>query len=411
MYNINNIQIDPLGGNNTSDLNDWETEIPDSTLLTKAMILDYYPNLPIQLSHGGIWGVGNNSSGQLDASRSTRSSPVQNNAGGFKWKQVSAGLYHTTAINGDGTLWVSGLNGNGQLGDNTITPKSSPIQTIAGGTNWKLVSAGRYFTGAIKTDGTLWMWGLNTLGQLGDNSVTNRSSPVQTVSTGTNWQQVMCGYSTTAAIKTDGTLWLWGNNVSGGLGTNDIVHRSSPVQTVSGGTNWKQVTLGINYSAAIKTDGTLWLWGYNTYGSLGTNDIVHRSSPVQSVAGGTNWKQVSSYTKSTAAIKTDGTLWMWGHNTNGTLGDNTVAHKSSPVQTISGGTNWKTVSSGDMHTAAIKTDGTVWLWGLGTTGQLGDNTILSKSSPVQTVTAGTDWKQVSAGYAFTLFLREYNFNF
>ena len=153
----------------------------------------------------------------------------------------------------DAGLFTWGLNANGQLGDNSITHRSSPIQTVSGGTNWKLVATGAYHTAAIKTDGTLWLWGHNGDGQLGDNSTTPKSSPVQTVAGGTNWKQVACKGSNTAAIKTDGTLWTWGRNTNGQLGINDITHRSSPVQTVSGGTNWKSVATGDYHTAALSS--------------------------------------------------------------------------------------------------------------------------------------------------------------
>ena len=199
----------------------------------------------------------------------------------------------------------------------------------------------------------LFLWGYNAQGQLGDNSIVYKSSPVQTIAGGTNWKQVSCGVTHTAAIKTDGTLWLCGYNSYGQLGDNSIVNKSSPVQTIAGGTNWKSVACGGNHTAAIKTDGTLWLWGSNSYGQLGDNSIVNKSSPVQTIAGGTNWKSVAAGSVHTAAIKTDGTLWTCGYNGSGQLGDNSIVKKSSPVQTIAGGTNWKQVSCGDYHTTAI----------------------------------------------------------
>jgi alpha-tubulin suppressor-like RCC1 family protein len=353
-------------------------------------------------SSGGLWTWGYNINGQLgDNTTVNKSSPIQTVAGGTNWKQVSSGVQSTAAIKTDGTLWTWGYNTNGTLGDNTFVNKSSPVQTVAGGTNWKQVACGFYNTAAIKTDGTLWTWGYNINGQLGDNTIANKSSPVQTVAGGTNWKQVTCYYHT-AAIKTDGTLWTWGYNNYGQLGDNTGgagTYKSSPVQTVAGGTNWKQVACGFYNTAAIKTDGTLWTWGYNINGQLGDNTIVDKSSPVQTVAGGTNWNQVAcGDSNNTAAIKTDGTLWLWGANDRGTLGDNTIVDKSSPVQTVAGGTNWKQVACGFYNTAAIKTDGTLWTWGDNSYGQLGDNTIVNKSSPIQTVAGGTNWKQVYAGY-------------
>ena len=151
--------------------------------------------------------------------------------------------------------------------------------------------------------GTLWLWGYNLYAQLGDNTTTNRSSPVQTVSGGTDWKLVNSGWYHTTAIKTDGTLWTWGRNDNGGLGDNSRTRRSSPVQTVAGGTNWKSVDGGHLIFAAIKTDGTLWAWGSNGVGQNGDNSTTKRSSPVQTVAGGTNWRSVSCGVYNTAATK------------------------------------------------------------------------------------------------------------
>ena len=294
-------------------------------------------------------------------------------------------------------LLVWGTNANGQLGDNTNVDKSSPVQTIAGGANWKQVACGSTHTVAIKTDGTLWVYGYNAYVQLGDNTTSSKSSPVQTIAGGTNWKQVAGGNRHSAAIKTDGTLWTWGANTYGTLGDNTNVDKSSPVQTITGGTNWKQVACGSSHNVAIKSDGTLWTWGYNSNGQIGDNTITNRSSPVQTITGGTNWKQVACGYGLTAAIKSDGTLWTWGRNTNGQLGDNTTGNKSSPVQTVAGGTNWKQVSCGNQHAAAIKFDGTLWSWGTIT----GDNTNIMRSSPVQTLIGGTNWKQVACGYTMT----------
>lgn len=253
-----------------------------------------------------------------------------------------------SAIKTDGTLWAWGYNNKGQLGDNTLVKKSSPVQTVAGGTNWKFVSAGVNHVGAIKTDGTLWMWGDDWYGATGNNNgdyALAYSSPVQTISAGTNWKLVSCGWYYTTAIKTDGTLWTWGYNNVGQLGTNNTTNRSSPVQTIAGGTNWKTVSAGMSHVAAIKTDGTLWLWGSNGYGQLGNNDSgTNKSSPVQTVAAGTNWKIVNNHISySTGGIKTDGSLWVWGGNYFGQLGLNTRTSMSSPTQSLSGGNNWKDV--------------------------------------------------------------------
>lgn len=361
---------------------------------------DYYYIRRNTFSKGGLYTAGVNYYGNLGNGNTTYTSTLaQTIAGGITWKQVSGGGSATAAgIKTDGTLWTWGTNTTGELGDNTVVPKSSPIQTIAGGTTWKQVSMGTNFTSAIKSDGSLWLWGYNQYGQLGDNTSgggAHKSSPVQTIAGGFIWKQVAAGWHNTAAIKTDGTLWTWGYNAYGQLGNNTRTDKASPIQTISGGTNWKQVACGYGI-AAIKTDGTLWLTGRNFVGQIGDNTIADKSSPVQTVTGGTNWKQVSQTTSSTLAIKTDGTLWLWGTNTNGELGDNTIVPKSSPVQTIAGGNNWRLCASPKSYrnSFGIKSDGTLWSWGSGATGANADGTLNPKSSPVQTTLGGTNWKQV-----------------
>jgi alpha-tubulin suppressor-like RCC1 family protein len=295
-------------------------------------------------------------------------------------------------------LWTDGYNNVGQQGTGNTTARTSPGTTAGGGVNWKQVSASLYAgTAAIKTDGTLWTWGYNDSGQLGDGSTTNRSSPVTTAGGGTDWKQVSCGYRSAIAIKNDGSLWTWGHNSFGQLGTGNTTSRSSPGTTAGGGTNWKQVSIGGRANSfGLKTDGTLWSWGRDSYGSLaaGTSN-TSRSSPVTVVNGGTNWKQVAAGEGMVHAIKTDGTLWACGYNSFGQLGDNTTTNRSSFVSTSGGGTNWKQVSSGFRYATAVKTDGTLWTWGVNNNGQLGNGTTTSRNSPGTTAGGGTDWKSVS----------------
>ena len=367
--------------------------------VTKSYILEVYPNLlPNTVAYPGLFSIGYNIDGQLGTNNLIpQSSPVQTIAGGSNWKSLSNNVnYHVSAIKTDGTLWLWGLNTDGQLGNNDRTHRSSPAQIYGGGNNWKSVSCGYSQTGAIKTDGTLWSWGLNTFGQLGTNNTTSRSSPTQIYGGGTNWKSVSCFRFQASAIKTDGTLWSWGYNMEGQLGINNTTFKSSPTQIYGGGTTWKSVSCGAYNASAIKTDGTLWSWGYNGEGQLGVNDTTPRSSPTQIYGGGTNWTSVSCGSRHTMAIKTDGTLWSWGYNTSGQLGISDLKNRSSPVQTITGGTNWKFVSGGMSHTVSIKIDGTLWSWGLNTDGQLGTNDRTDRSSPTQ-IYEGNNWKAIVSG--------------
>ena len=368
-----------------------------------------------------LWTWGDNGQGKLGVNdTNTRCTPVTTSAGGANWKSVACGSNHTTAIKTDGTLWTWGSNDQGQLGINEAggtTNRTTPVTTFAGGTNWKQVACGDFHTAAIKTDGTLWTWGLNNIAALGINNKTIRiCTPVTTFAGGTNWKQVSGGVSLTAAIKTDGTLWIWGNNYQGQLGVNSASiypsvdnDKCTPVTTFAGGTNWKQVNCGQRHTLAIKTDGTLWVWGGNASGQLGINNTDKRCTPVTTFAGGTNWKQVSggspggSDIGNTAAIKTDGTLWTWGRNEYSELGIGDRTGRTTPVTTFAGGTNWKQVDIAGNHTTAIKTDGTLWTWGLNAGGNLGiNNTIWPICTPVQTFAGGTNWKQVDNGSSHTV---------
>jgi alpha-tubulin suppressor-like RCC1 family protein len=349
-----------------------------------------------------LWTWGDNSSGKLGTGTTTdQSSPGTTAGGGTTWSSVSASCFHTAATKTDGTLWTWGSNAYGRLGDGTTVAQCSPGTTAGGGTNWSSVSASSCNTAGVKTDGTLWTWGANGNGQLGDGTVLCRSSPGTTAGGGTNWISVSAGNLFSAAIKTDGTLWTWGINGVGQLGTDTTTDRSSPGTTAGGGTNWSKVGASQCHTAGIKTDGTLWTWGQNTCGRLGDGTTTNRSSPGTTAGGGTDWSSVSGGYKHTAAIKTDGTLWTWGTNVVGQLGDGTIAARSSPGTTAGGGTNWSSVSAGWHHTSGVKTDGTLWTWGINMDGALGDGTITNRSSPGTTAGGGTTWSSVSSGMLMT----------
>jgi alpha-tubulin suppressor-like RCC1 family protein len=337
------------------------------------------------------WGSGDN--GRLgDGTVVSKSSPIQIGAL-TTWSQVSAGDAHTAAVKTDGTLWTWGDNGFGRLGlsISQLVDRSSPVQ-VGALTNWAQITAGDNSSAAIKTDGTLWAWGFNTQGSVGDNTIISRSSPVQ-VGALTEWRQLSVGQGV-IAVKTAGTLWSWGgNNFAGQIGDGTTINRSSPVQ-IGALSNWYQVSSGSSHRAAIKADGTLWAWGLNSNGQVGDGTVVNKSSPVQ-VGVLTSWSYIDAGGTHNLAVKTDGTLWAWGDNGYGRLGDNTTAKKSSPIQ-VGALTNWAQITAGDDSSSAVKTDGTLWAWGRNNVGQIGDNTTVSRSSPVQ-IGASTGWLSASVG--------------
>jgi alpha-tubulin suppressor-like RCC1 family protein len=352
------------------------------------------------------WGVGTR--GVLAQNNTTAySSPIQipgtnwTEGGSSYWSSES---YHATAhTKTDGTLWVWGSNAYGQLGQNDRTQRSSPVQVP--GTTWTRSKVGKLDIFGTKSDGTLWAWGRNFSGMLGINVDSGYySSPVQIP--GTTWpasgtkRNIATASQTTAVIKTDGTLWTWGHNSSqGALGHNNRTDYSSPTQVP--GTTWSEIAGGHYNWIATKTDGTLWSWGYGLTGGLGLNQggALRYSSPTQ--IPGTNWAAIAKEQYFSLATKTDGTLWAWGWNAEGVLGQNNKSNYSSPVQIP--GTTWSTESknlvatsrSMDSHYAfAVKTDGTMWSWGANEVGTLGHNNTTHCSSPVQ---IPGSWNSVTAG--------------
>jgi alpha-tubulin suppressor-like RCC1 family protein len=288
----------------------------------KQISCGYYYTMAIQ-TNGTLWGWGQNQLGHLGTSNTTSySSPIQISTLSV-WTSVACGYAHTVAIQSNGTLWSWGSNSQGQLGINTSTLSYvlSPVQ-IGGLSNWTKIFAGGFLSGsqtlAIQSDNSLWAWGSNSYGQLGLNTSTlsSVSSPVQ-ISTSV-WSQVACGVFHTAAIQSNGTLWAWGYNSLGQLGLSDTTNRSTPVQ-VGSATTWTRVAAGYYYTIALQTNGTLWTWGMNSYGQLGTSDLTHRSSPIQ-IGTASNWAQVSSGASCILGIQTNSTLWTWGLNNFGQLG-------------------------------------------------------------------------------------------
>jgi len=365
--------------------------------------------------NNSAWGWGRNCFsvtpiGQLgDNTAVNKSSPVSVVGGFTDWCQISASkatVGHSLAIRTNGTAWAWGRNSNGKLGDNTTVDKSSPVSVVGGFTNWCQVSAGGQHSLGLRTNGTAWAWGDGSDGKLGDNTIANKSSPVSVVGGFCDWSQVSGGYKHSLGLRTNGTLWAWGYNAQGRLGDNTTANKSSPVSVVGGYTDWCQVSAGYAHSLGVRTNGTAWAWGCNSYGKLGDNTTVSKSSPVSVIGGFTDWCHVSGGYNQSLGLRTNGTAWSWGRNYRGVLGDNTTVDKSSPVSVIGGFTDWCQVSAGSSSlSVAVRTNGTAWAWGGGAYGAKGDNDTTNRSSPVSVVGGFTDWCQVSAGTYFSLAIR------
>lgn len=380
-----------------------------STLITKDFLLDVYPNILTSITTTpGLYAWGDNDFGQGGVNGgSDRPTPVTAfSSGNNNWKYISSFHFHSAAINTSNELWLWGWNAYGQIGINDTSIRYTPTKVFNSTTGWDQVSCGQFHTSAIKVDGSLWVWGRNNNGQLGTNGGGDKYTPLSQL---VGWKQVDCGHSHTCAVKSNGTLWCWGNNYSGQLGLNNNTTRSTPVTvfgTAAGNYQpdhiWKQIACGGYHTVGIKMDGTLWSWGLNVSGQLGVNDTTNRITPVPTNLGGTNWKQVSCGKKHTVAIKTDGSLWSWGANASGQLGINNTSQRNSPVREINNATNWNSVACGGYTTAAVKSDGTLWMFGYNNQSQIGLNDTTARQTPVPVGGGGTNWKKVAAGYQHTV---------
>jgi len=305
--------------------------------------------------------------------------------------------------------WSWGCNGQGRLGDNTTTNRSSPVSVVGGFTDWCQVSAGSAHSIVVRQGGTAWAWGCNSSGMLGDNTTVSKSSPVSVVGGFTDWCQISAGGSHSLGVRQNGTAWAWGCNSSGRLGDNTTVNKSSPVSVVGGFTNWCQVSAGNAHSLGVRQNGTAWAWGNNVDGELGNNvgEGGFRSSPVSVVGGFTDWCQLSAGNYHSLGVRQNGTAWAWGRASSGQLGTNSTSARSSPVSVVGGFTDWCLVSASvNNNSLGVRQNGTAWAWGNNCFGRLGDNTTSSKSSPVSVVGGFTDWCQVSTGSYHALGVRQ-----
>jgi alpha-tubulin suppressor-like RCC1 family protein len=300
-------------------------------------------------------------------------------------------------IKTNSTLWTWGYNLYGQLGDGTITTRKTPKQ-IGTDSEWSIIVGGRQHTISFKTNTNVWIWGRNNYGQLGLGDTTNRKTPTQ-IQTGieTDWLIIAGGEYHTVGIVTNGTLWTWGNNEYGQLGLGDTISRVTPsLIQIGSDSDWFMVAAGDSYNISLKIDKTLWTWGNNESGQLGLDDTINRWTPVQ-VGSDTDWFMITGGGDHTISLKTNGMLWTWGNNVYGQLGLGDSINRWTPSQIQTDiNADWSMIAAGDNHTIGIKANGTIWTWGRNDDGQLGLGDNMDRWTPVQVGTR-VDWSIIAAG--------------
>jgi alpha-tubulin suppressor-like RCC1 family protein len=352
----------------------------DKTLFASDVIKNGNKTMATGIGHsmvvktgGNLWAWGYNKDGQLgDGTTIDRHIPVKIMDSVVS---VSAGGNHTIAIKTDDSLWAWGYNYFGQLGDGTTSSlfaaRPTPVKIMDLVVS---VSAGGYHTMAIKADGSLWAWGRNKYGQLGDGTINNHSTPIKIMDLVAS---VSAGEGHTMAIKTDGSLWAWGLNESGELGDGTTTNHLAPVKIMDSALS---VSAGVAHTMVIKADGSLWAWGSNWAGQLGDGTTISRHTPVKIMDSAMS---VSSGHSHTVVIKTDGSLWAWGYNVFDEFGDRTTKYRSTPIKIMDSIVSVSAAPTEDTRTTAIKADGSLWAWGYNRYGELGDGTTVERSVPIK----------------------------
>ncbi|GAB3418333.1 hypothetical protein GCM10027516_12970 [Niabella aquatica] len=327
---------------------------------------------------------------------------------GTQWRSVVGTFSYTIAIQSNGTLWTWGDNLFGQLGNGSTTGSTIPVQ-VGTDTDWKSIAVGYNHSLALKENGTLWAWGQGGDGQLGNSSASSSNRPVQ-VGTDTDWESITgCGYSS-MALKKNGTLWAWGSNQYGQLGNGTTSRSNRPVQ-VGTATDWQSVVGAGSYCIAIKSDGTLWSWGSNEYGQLGLGTTTNSRVPVQ-VGSATNWRSIAASYNQVLAIQSNGTLWSWGSNEYGQLGLGTTVNSLVPAQ-VGTATNWTSIATGFGLSLAVNTGGRLMGWGWSADGKLGFKSSIVgnvvKPYPINIYNTGWPGSNASATQDYLVALLPYTF--
>ncbi|MBU1410317.1 DUF4215 domain-containing protein [Myxococcota bacterium] len=314
-----------------------------------------------------------------------------------RWTTVGIGGGQTCAIKSDGSAWCWGFNGDGRLGDGTFTDRSRPVQ-VTGFAQGSTAAGGVFHSCAVKTTGAAFCWGQGSDGQLGNGGTNATANPVAVTSLSSGVLRVGAGGYHSCALKSDGSVWCWGRNAQGQLGDGTNVDRLTPVQ-VTGISGATALSTSGNHTCVIDGGGGVRCWGSNQFGQLGDGATSDRNTPfsVSSLTSGVVSLGAGQF--HTCAVKSDGSAWCWGYNLNGRLGDGTVANRSTPVQVLGFSGGVATISAGGQQTCAVKTDGGAWCWGRNQYGQLGDGTTGDRYEPVAVTGLGSGVAGVFSGGA------------
>lgn len=335
---------------------------------------------------GSAWTTGGNPNGQLGDGTTTGRLTFGIVPGHSNFVQTAGGREHELALDSAGAVWAWGDNARGQIGIGTKVDAKSPtkVTTIATAT---AVATGHYHSMALLPDGTVQCWGLNANGQLGDGTTILRTRPVAVSGLG-NVQAIRGGRDMSMALDGDGAVWVWGLGTSGQLGNGTTNSSSTPKRVPSLSSGVVAIAAGRDHLAAIKADGTLWMWGNNTVGEVGDGTVAMRTSPVQINLPDTV-VQVELGAEHSVALLANGDVYCWGKGTRGALGTGGTTRKLVPTKVAGGLPAIGLIGAGRDHTLAATPGGALWVWGFNDAGQLGDGSTTNRLSPKQVSVSGS----------------------
>ena len=386
------VEVKNGAGADIGMIGSYGTPILDTTLVNESFAVErLFYQIDAGASHsiaisknGRVFGWGLNSSGQLgDDSVTQRLTPVSVFGAAKTFCTISGSDSHSLAIDKNGRAWAWGTNTLGQLGDNSATSRRTPIRVLGDIKTFCQISAATQHSLAIDKNGSAWGWGYNRFGRLGNNSLTSQRTPVSVAGQQKTFCAISAGNAYSFAIDKYGNAWGWGLNLVGQLGDGTPTSRLTPVSVAGAKKTFCKISAGYGQTIAIDKYGRGWGWGYNARGQIGDNSITCRSTPVSIAGAVKTFCAVSAGGSHSLAIDKNGKAWAWGNNIYGQLGDNSTTSRLTPVSIAGAAKTFCAINAGGSHSLAIDKNGRLWAWGINSQGQLGDNSITSRLTPVR----------------------------
>lgn len=352
--------------------------------------------------NGRAWAWGYNTYGQLgDNSTASRLTPVNVGGAPKTFCKIAAGRQHSLAIDKNGRVWAWGMGSNGLLGDNSNTQKRTPVSVVGSVKTFCQIAAARNHSLAIDKNGRAWSWGTNSSGQLGDNSLTIRLTPVSIAGAVKTFCKISAGDSFSLAIAKNGRAWAWGRNTSGQLGVNSLTSHVTPVSVLGSPRTFCQISVSDTHSLAIDKNGRAWAWGNNSFGQLGDTSITSRLTPVSVLGAIKTFCQISAGANNSLAIDKSGRVWGWGYNNFGSIGDG-KGISAIPKGILGAAKTFCNITGGNYFAIATDKNGKIWSWGGNSNGELGNNSIVSQLTPVSIAGAAKTFCQIGATFSSSL---------